>query len=169
MVDPTVITGAAGLARMIGSIDLVPSVVTVTKLLREIGDRNAQLDEAATGALRDLMVKTGEMSGDLGGVVAQSLEKGLNGAHERGHIAILEVFANVDRLNSVSDDAKAELMKQALEEAYATQRKEIEGHTELQKIVAVAGGGTLLVLAAAYGYKYARPKTFWEQVFALAR
>jgi ABC-type glutathione transport system ATPase component len=163
------VQGSANLAALIGMKELIPSAATVTRLLRVIAERNIRLDEAALFALRDLIVSTGEITGNLDRVLTQSLQEVLAGLHERYHLSLLEVLHQIDRLNGLESSDRAQVMKQAIDRLINARETEVKAHGEIKKILAIAGGASLVVLVAAFGYKYARPKTFWEQVFEVIK
>ncbi len=62
---------------------LIPSIVTVVRILKSVGENNAQLDREAAESLRDLFLKTGEMTGNLNEVIDQSLEQAFQSASDR--------------------------------------------------------------------------------------
>jgi len=55
-------------------------------------------------------------------------------------------------------------MKTAIKENLATRRAEINANTDINKIFAGDGAVSLVILAASFGYKYARKPTFMESV-----
>ncbi len=163
----TVIQGAQGLANMLGTASLVPSTGTVSKIFSMISEKNAKLDPQAMIAFRDLIVEAGRIAGDLSTVINQSLVDAFEQLDVRHHLALIDLIRQIDALNSSTNDAKSKMMETSIEKTFELRKKEIEGVTELNKILALSGGAALVVLAAYAGYKYSRPKTFWEQVFSL--
>lgn len=163
----TIIQGAQGLAKVLGTSSLVPSPQAIVKVMRLISQRNAKLDQQAMLAFRDLIVDTGKIAGGLNRVITQSLDEAMEKIDERQHLALIDLLRQIDALNNSTNDSKSEAMKTAIKESFELRKKEIEAIGEVSKIAALSGGTALVVLAAFAGYKYSRPKTFWEQVFSL--
>ena len=58
-----VIQGLEGLKKVSNLHVLIPSAVTIARILKAVGEKNAELDQEAAKELRELFIKTGEMSG----------------------------------------------------------------------------------------------------------
>ncbi len=159
-----IVEGIEGLKTLAGIPSLIPSTVTISRILRAIGEKNAELDAESGRALRDLFVKTGEMTGDLRKVMNESLDDAFRNSSERCHVRIVEGLAAIDKLSSVDGDQKARVMETAIRENVAARRDEIRVFAEVGTVLAAGGAASLVVLAAAIGYKYARKPTFMESV-----
>lgn len=159
--------GAAQLAAILNLNELIPSTKTIQALLTTIAENNIKLDKAQHEALRELIVKTGEMTGSLDDVLTRSLEGAFKSVDERNHGQLLEVIHGIDQLESVNADDKAVLLHNAVSGLIEARRAEIEGHADVKRILASMGGGSLLALTVAVAYKHARKKSFWETAFRL--
>ena len=158
------IQGARGLMKAAGLPGLVPSILTIVRILKSVGENNAQLDREAAQALRDLFLKTGEMTGNLNRVIDEILEKTFQIANDRSHTAILEALSAIDLLESLESNDKARIMEAAIQHSITARREEINAASGVKKIFASGGAASLVLLAGAIGYKYARKPTFMESV-----
>lgn len=167
MPEGRIISGATGLAGLIGQRTLVASVVTIVDLLKRISDNNYELDRAAQEALRDLIATTGDRVGNLDKVLSDSLNSAFKEIDNRNHIALLELLGHIDSLNSVSGDQKGKAIQEAIRANLNNRTAEIEANAGIKRILAVGGATSMVVLAASLGYRYAREKTFMESILAL--
>lgn len=156
------VNGIKGLEKL-AKTPIIPSTIILTRILKAIGENNAKLDTEATQELQNLFVKTGEMTGNLNKVISDSLNEASKNSHERCQLAILETLGNIDRLN-MDGSEKSDVMKTAIQENHATRRAENKANADIGKIMAGGSAASIVILAASYGYKYARKPTFMESV-----
>lgn len=163
------IQGSKGLKTISNLPNLIPSVVTITCVLKAIGENNAELDRDASLELRNLFIKTGEMTGNLNKVINDSLENTFKNSSDRTHIAILESLSCIDKLGNIDGDHKAKIMEKAVEENIAVRKQEIKYAGDINKIFASGATAGMVIFAASIAYKYARKPTFMESLLKLLK
>jgi hypothetical protein len=160
MTGITTVQGVGQLAALIAKSQLIPSAVTITKILTEVRRQNATLDQEALLAFKELLSKTGEMMGDPSGLLETALQK----SQSRQNASVVELLRSVDALESVDGSAKRRLMERRIREDGLTHREKIRSQTHLLGLKTIIECVPIVIFSISAGYKYARPKTFWECV-----
>ena len=160
--------GVSGLAALIDEV-LIPSVPVISRLFGAIAERNAKLDEEAATALRDLIVKAGEVGRDFNRVLKESLTNAYKDIRESHYSAISDVLCQIDNLESLDSDGHAKVMIKACEVWGDVQKEEVKAQGKLHHTFVKTIGYVVVIVVAGLSYKHARPKTIGEVIEDLVK
>lgn len=158
-----VITGAEGLAKIVGLRNLVPSLNVIEKIVVAMKE-GRMLDTAAQKAFGSLIESYASATPQAADRLAEVYTKHRDTLDKNASDRLQDQWTSIMRLECDSA-LKEKLALQAQRNNHEHNMQGDKSLGDIAKIGALTVGGALLVVAAGAAYQRARPPTFLESIF----